>query len=75
VKWMVILGLLLVLLGGGLFVVGEISYDKEHHAEVLGMDLSAKTTETRKIPVVVSGSILALGVVLTLVGALRRPGR
>jgi hypothetical protein len=74
VKWLVTIGILLVLLGGALFVIGEIPYEEKHEANVFGAEISVTTQEGRRIPVVVSGTFLALGAVLTLVGAFRARG-
>jgi len=74
VKWLVVVGLLLVLAGGALWVLGEIPYEEEHRANVLGAELSVTTTEKKRIPVAVSGTILGLGVVLTVIGAVKARG-
>ena len=72
---LVLLGLFLMLLGGALVVFDEFSYDKKHERTVLGTDFSVTTRETKKIPVAVSGTILGVGALVTVIGAAKRKGR
>jgi len=71
----VLLGLFLMLLGGALVVFDEFSYDKKHERSVLGADLSITTRETKKIPIAVSGTILGVGALVTVIGAAKRKRR
>jgi hypothetical protein len=71
VKKLILLGVVLMAVGGALMVFDEFSYDKKHETEIFGAELSATTTETKRIPLALSGTILGVGAVVTVVGALR----
>ena len=73
-KALIAIGILLVLLGGGLMVMGSVEYQDEHEAEVLGIEMSVTEEDERRIPLAVSGTILGLGAVLTVVGAVKMKG-
>ena len=73
-KALMAVGILLVLLGGGLMVMGSIEYEDKHEAEILGIEVSATETEEKRIPLAVSGTILGLGAVRTVVGAVKMKG-
>ena len=70
-KKLIVIGVILMAVGGGLMVFNEFSYDKKHEAEILGAELSATTTETKKIPIALSGTILGVGALVTVIGALK----
>lgn len=70
-KKLILLGVALMAVGGALMVFNHFSYEKEHQAEIFGAELSATTTETKEIPLALSGTILGLGAALTVIGALR----
>lgn len=73
-KALIVVGILLVLLGGGLLVFGGIPYEERHEIETPVGDFGATTREEKRVPVVVSGTLLALGAVLTVVGAVKLKG-
>lgn len=66
------IGLLLVAIGAGLMIFNEISWKEKHEANVFGAELSVTTKEKRRIPFVVSGSLLGLGAILAVIGATRK---
>ncbi len=71
-RGLIVVGLVLVALGGGLMVFDEFRTEEKHEATILGKELSVTTTEKKRIPLALSGTILGLGAALTLVGALRK---
>lgn len=70
-KSLIGLGLALVVLGGGLMIWGYIPHEEKHSAEVMGMEMSVTEKHRTKIPVALSGTLLGLGAVITVVGALK----
>jgi hypothetical protein len=71
VNKLVLLGVVLMLFGGALVVFNEFSYDKKHETNILGADLSVTTKESKSIPLPLSGTILGVGAVVTVIGALK----
>jgi hypothetical protein len=64
-------GVLLMLLGGGLMIKGYFTTEQEHEANILGAKISVTEKDRRKIPKAVSGTLLAVGAVLTVAAAVR----
>ena len=71
-KWMIGVGILMMLLGGSLMVIGHVKVQDVHSAEILGADISVTEIDKKPIPLAVSGSLLGVGAVLTVAGALKR---
>lgn len=68
-KALIIVGILLMLLGGVLMVKGFLTVENEHEANILGAKVSVTEHERRKIPLALSGTVLGVGAVLTVLGA------
>lgn len=68
------IGIAFLALGAALMIIGFIPVREKHEANVLGASLSVTTTESRRIPYAVSGTLLGVGAVLTIVGAAKRKG-
>ena len=74
-KWLIVIGIVLMIVGGGLMVMGFVNVEEKHEMSILGADLSATTTDRKRIPMAVSGTLLGVGAVLTVVGAVRSKNR
>ena len=70
-RWLVIVGIVLMLVGGGLMIKGYVTTEQKHSANIFGARLSVTETDETRIPVVVSGAILGVGAALAIIGALR----
>jgi hypothetical protein len=71
-KALLVVGIALLLIGGGLMVAGSFTVKDTDPVVEIGKLEITKTTQKRKpIPVAVSGSLLAAGLVLTVVAALK----
>jgi hypothetical protein len=70
-KFLVIVGIVLMVVGGALMVKGFVTVEDKHEVNILGAELSVTEKDKKTIPVVVTGTILAVGAVLTVVGAAR----
>lgn len=74
-KPMIIVGIVLLLLGGGLMIAGHLTVKDTDPVVDIGKLEITKTTEKRKpIPLAVSGGLMAAGLVLTIVGAVKQRG-
>ena len=71
-KNLMIVGLVLLALGGALMIFNTFSYREKHETNILGAELSVTTKESKRIPYLVSGTILGVGAALTIIGALKR---
>lgn len=72
-KGLMIAGILLMLLGGGLMIAGSFTVrDTDPVIDIGALEISKTTTKRKAIPIAVSGGILALGVVLTIAGAMQK---
>lgn len=70
-KNLIALGLALIAIGGGLMIWGYIPHEEKHSTEILGMEMSVTEKKRTKIPVALSGTLLAVGAIITVVGALK----
>ena len=72
-KGLMIVGIVLLLLGGGLMIAGHVTVrDTDPVVDIGKLEIS-KTTEKRKpIPMAVSGGLVATGLVLTVIGAMKQ---
>ena len=70
-KNLIVLGLALIVIGGVLMVV-EIPHREKHEANILGGAISVTTKESRKVPVLVSGTLIVVGAAVTIIGAAKR---
>jgi len=68
-KLLLVTGVLLMLIGAGLMIKGSWSTREKHEANVFGATLSVTGKSEKKIPLALSGTILGVGVVLTLAAA------
>lgn len=68
-----LIGIILLALGGVLMAIGHFSYqDTDPVVEIGSLEITKTETKQRRIPVAVSGSILGVGAVLTVVGAMKK---
>jgi hypothetical protein len=73
-KNLVVLGIVLMALGAGLMIFRTISWREKHEASIFGAEMSVTTKEQRRIPYVVSGTLLVVGAAVTVIGATKRKG-
>jgi len=72
-KAVMIIGIVLLVLGAALMTFGYIEHrDTDPVVELGNIEITQTHTEKRRIPVAVSGTLLAVGAVLTIVGAVKR---
>jgi hypothetical protein len=69
VKALIAIGIVLMLIGGGLMVKGFFLVEDKHEANVFGAKLSVTETDKKRIPPLVSGTVLAVGAAITVIGA------
>jgi hypothetical protein len=74
-KWLMIVGVVLMLVGGALMVKGFVSVEDKHEVNVLGAEFSETETDRKAIPVALSGTILGVGALLTVIAAVRSRAR
>ena len=74
-KWLMIVGVVLMLVGGALMVKGFVSVEDKHEVNVLGAEFSVTETDRKAIPVALSGTILGVGALLTVIAAVRSRAR
>jgi len=67
-KPLLVLGLILMLLGSGLMIAGAITW-KDTDPVIKELGIEKTTTKRRPIPIAVSGTVLGVGAVLTVIGA------
>lgn len=64
-----LIGIILMLLGGVLLVVGHVSYkDTDPVIDVGSVEITKTETKHRRVPPLVSGTLLVVGAVLTVAG-------
>lgn len=74
-KNVMILGIVLLIVGAVLMAFGFVSYKDTDPVVDLGkIEITKTTTKQRRIPVAVSGTIMGVGAVLTVVGAMKKSG-
>jgi hypothetical protein len=71
-KNLLLVGIVLMIVGGALMVFDVYTHREKHEANVFGMKLSVTENEPRRVPRLVSGTILAVGAAVTVIGALKR---
>ena len=72
-KMVMILGIVLLLVGAGLMVVGYVSYrDTDPVVNIGKLEITKTSTKRKPIPVAVTGTLMGVGAVLTIVGAVQR---
>jgi len=74
-KALIVLGIVLILLGGGLMVKGFLTVEDKHEVDFLGAKVSVTEKDRRQIPPLVTGTLLAVGAALTVIGAVRLESR
>lgn len=70
-KWIVGLGILLMLAGGALLVKGSYTETKVHEANILGAELSVTEKDRKPIPKAIGYTLLGVGGAVTIIGALK----
>ena len=70
-KYLMIVGIVLMLIGGGLMVKGFVTVEDKHEANILGAEISVTEKDKKPIPMALSGTILAVGAIITVVGAMK----
>jgi hypothetical protein len=74
-KWLMIVGVVLMLVGGALMVKGFVTVEDKHEVNVLGAELSVTETDRKAIPMALSGTLLGVGALLTVIAAVRSRAR
>jgi len=74
-KWLMIVGVVLMLAGGALMVKGFVTVEDKHEVNVLGAELSVTETDRKAIPMALSGTLLGVGALLTVIAAVRSRAR
>ena len=69
-KALMILGLALILIGGGLMIFGKIRY-RDTDPVVKELGISKTETKEKGIPIALTGTLIGVGAVLTVVGAVK----
>jgi hypothetical protein len=68
-KYLLVLGIVLMLIGGALMVKGFFTVQDKHEADIFGAKISVTENDRKPIPMIVSGTILAVGAIITVIGA------
>ena len=71
-KNLLLVGIVLMAVGAALLVFDTFKTREKHEASILGADLSVTTTERKKIPSFVGGTVLAVGAAVTVIAAVKR---
>jgi len=71
-KNLLLVGIVLMIVGGVLMVFDVYTHREKHEANILGMELSVKTQEKRRVPRLLSGTILGVGAAVTVIAATKR---
>jgi hypothetical protein len=72
-KLLLVIGIVLLLGGGALLAFGYVTHrDTDPVVEIGKLEITKTRTERKRIPPVVSGTIMGVGAVLTIAGALKR---
>ena len=71
-KWLIVVGIVLMLIGGGLMVKGFVTTEDKHEANIFGAEISVTEKDKHRIPMAVSGTLLAVGAAVTVIGAVKR---
>jgi hypothetical protein len=61
----------LLLIGGGLMVKDFFIVETKHEAEFLGVEFSVTEERRKTIPLMLSGTILVVGAIVTVLGVAR----
>lgn len=68
---LIIGGILLMILGGGLAIKGHFTEQTTRGHEILGTEFTTTDNERKTIPQWVSASLLGVGAILAVIGALQ----
>ena len=72
-KPLVIVGILLFLIGATLMIVGKVTTkDTDPVIDIGKLEISKTTTETTRVPLIVSGGLMGVGAALAVIGALKK---
>jgi hypothetical protein len=66
-----IVGIVLMLVGGALMLKGSYSSKTKHEANIFGAKVAVTGQDEKRIPLALSGTLLGVGAVITVIGALK----
>ena len=70
-KQLMILGVVLMLVGGALMLKGSYTSKTKHEANIFGTKLAVTGEDQKSIPLALSGTLLGVGAIITVIGALK----
>lgn len=70
-KWLIVAGVGLMLLGGGLMLKGSYTSKTKHEANIFGAKVGITAKDEKPIPKLLSGTLLGVGAIVALIGAAR----
>lgn len=70
-KNLMIVGIVLMIVGGALMLKGSYTSTTKHEANIFGAELAVTANDEKRIPFVLSGTLLGVGAIITVIGAMK----
>lgn len=70
-KQLMIVGIVLMVVGGALMLKGSYTKTEKHEANIFGAKLEVTAEDEKSIPILLSGTLLGVGAIIAIIGAMK----